>query len=153
MNDKDDSYSITIAVDRPADAVFRAINHVRGWWSGDIVGDTDRLGAEFAYSVPGIHYSKQRITALVPDETIEWRVIESDLAHAEPRTEWTGTRIRFEITRKGAKTQVRFTHTGLRSTLACYDSCSSAWGILVRGNLKKLIATGRDQPNAFAAGA
>lgn len=146
-----DGFSVTLVVDESPDAVFRAINHVRGWWSGEITGATDRLGAEFAYRVPGIHYSKQRITALVPGTTVEWLVTESDLAHADPRTEWTGTRIRFDIARAGARTELRFTHTGLGAALACYESCSGAWGLLVRGNLRRLIATGEDQPDAFAS--
>jgi hypothetical protein len=148
MDDRD--YTVELVVDQAPDAVFQAINHVRGWWSGEITGDTDRLGAEFSYRVPGIHCSRQRITALVPGERIEWLVVESDLAHANPPTEWTGTRISFELARTGAKTRLRFTHAGLRPGRACFDSCSDAWATLLRGNLRALIATGEDQPNAFA---
>jgi uncharacterized protein YndB with AHSA1/START domain len=149
MTDRD--YTLDLVVDASPSAVFRAITHVRGWWSGDITGATDRLGAEFSYRVPGIHFSRQRITALVPGSTVEWLVIESDLAHAQPRTEWTGTRIRFDLTPDGDRTRLRFTHAGLAAELACYESCSGAWALLLRGNLRALAATGEDQPDAFAS--
>jgi hypothetical protein len=32
----------------------------------------------------------------------------------------------------------------------CYSDCSNAWGSLINGSLRKLITTGKDQPNLFA---
>jgi hypothetical protein len=45
----DQNYSISFAVDQSPELVFNAINNVRGWWSGEIEGQTDKLGAEFTY--------------------------------------------------------------------------------------------------------
>jgi hypothetical protein len=42
--------------------------------------------------------------------------------------EWTGTKITFEIARKGDDTEVSFAHLGLSPELECFESCSSAWG-------------------------
>jgi hypothetical protein len=46
---KNQNYSISFAVDQSPEQVFNAINNVRGWWSGEIEGETDKLGAEFTY--------------------------------------------------------------------------------------------------------
>ena len=51
-------YTITILVDKSPEEVFKAINKVRGWWDGQIDGDTDKLGAVFAI------LSSERFTAL-----------------------------------------------------------------------------------------
>jgi hypothetical protein len=65
------------------------------------------------------------------------------------RNEWNGSDIVFELSENG-KTEVRFAHVGLVPQIECYDSCSNAWGLLVNGNLRKLITTGRNQPDLFA---
>ena len=47
MNTK--GYTTSFTVEQSPEEVFDAINNVRGWWSGDIDGRTDELGAEFRY--------------------------------------------------------------------------------------------------------
>jgi hypothetical protein len=62
MNDQ--NLTATILVDQTPDEAFAAINDVRGWWSGEIEGSTDKVGDEFTYRYKDIHYSKQKITEL-----------------------------------------------------------------------------------------
>ena len=148
MNYQD--YSTSFTVDQSAEEVFEAINNVRGWWSGEIEGDTDKLGADFTYRYKDMHRSKQKITELVPGKKIVWRVLESQLSFLKDKSEWTGTEIVFDISAKGGQTEVRFTHAGLNPQIECYGSCSNAWGMLVNGNLRNLITTGNPQPDVFA---
>jgi hypothetical protein len=143
------NFTTTILVDESPEEVFDAINNVRAWWSGDIEGTTDRQGAEFTYSVPGIHFSKQRITELVANEKIVWHVVDATLSFVENKTEWKGSDIVFDISRKEDKTEVRFTHQGLVPAHECYNDCSNAWGLLINGNLKNLIVTGEHQPSPW----
>lgn len=144
---KDDTLTCKFTVEQTPREVFEAITNVRGWWSGAIEGPTDELGAEFSYRYRDLHYSKQRITALVPGERVVWRVVESHLAFVADATEWNGTEIRFDLARQGAHTEVRFEHAGLTSRHACFDKCSSAWRSYVTGSLRKLITEGKGTPN------
>ena len=41
MNTKD--YSATLLVDQTPKEVYDAINNVRGWWQGEIIGNTDKV--------------------------------------------------------------------------------------------------------------
>lgn len=142
-------YTTSFTVDQTPEAAFNAINNVRGWWSGDINGDTNKLGAEFTYRVPDVHRSKQKIMEFVAGKRVVWRVLDADLSFTKDKGEWKGTEIVFEIAKKGDKTEVHFTHVGLVPAYECYNNCSNAWGLLVNGNLRKLITTGKAQPSPW----
>ena len=147
---KNQDFTITISIDRSPEEVFAAINNVRGWWSGEIEGQTDKLGAEFTYRYKDMHRSKQSVTEFVPGKKIVWRVLDSQLNFLKDKSEWTGTEIVFDISAESGKTEVRFTHSGLKPQIECYGSCSNAWGMLVNGNLRGLITTGKAQPDVIA---
>jgi Activator of Hsp90 ATPase homolog 1-like protein len=140
MNEQ--GYATTFTVDQTPDEVFAAITNVRGWWTGDLEGDTDKLGDEFTYRYEDVHYSKQRITELTAGSRIVWLVLDARLSFTQDTTEWKGTEIIFEISRKGDQTEVRFTHVGLVPEIECFDSCSNAWGYYVNGSLQSLITEG-----------
>jgi hypothetical protein len=139
---KGQNFTTTFSVDQTPEEAFAAINNVRGWWSGDIEGCTDKVGEEFTYRYPGAHRSTQKITELVPGQRVVWRVVDSHLVGPEDPSEWTGTEITFDISRQGARTEVRFAHVGLVPDFECFDSCSNAWGFYVNASLRRLIATG-----------
>ncbi len=141
------SFTTSFTVDRSPKEVFDAINNVRGWWSGEIEGRTDALGAEFTYSYKDVHRSTQKITEFVPGKKVVWHVSEAQLNFVKDKDEWNGTEIVFEIGRKEGKTQVRFTHVGLVPAFECYGGCSGAWGFYIDDSLRTLITTGKGQPN------
>lgn len=144
-------YSIAFTVDASPEEAFAAVNNVRGWWSGEIEGRTDQLGAQFTYRYKSLHRTTQQITELVPGKKIVWHVIDSYIGFVQHKTEWVDTDVVFEITRRGQQTELRFTHVGLVPTIECYGGCSGAWGFYIQESLRELIATGRGQPNEAAA--
>ena len=143
MNEQD--FTITMTVDQTPAEVFAAINDVRGWWAGDIDGGTDRLGDEFTYRYADVHYSKQRVVELVPGSRVGWLVLDARLTFTRDQAEWKDTRITFELSPKAGGTEVRFTHLGLVPEFECFDSCSNAWGSILNGSLRSLIAAGEGQ--------
>ena len=146
---KNESYATSFTVDQSPEEVFNAINDVQGWWSGEIHGDTNKLGGEFTYQVQDVHRSTQKITEFIPGKKVVWHVVDGYLAFVKHKSEWKDTDIIFEIAKKGGKTEVSFKHVGLVPEYQCYDNCSNAWGVLVNGNLRKRITTGKAQPSPW----
>jgi hypothetical protein len=145
MNPK--SLSCAITVRQTPQQVFDAINNVRGWWAGDIDGQTDQLGAEFTYRYKDLHRSVQKITELSPGKKVVWHIVDAELTFVKNKREWNGTDVVFEIAKKGDKTELRFTHVGLLPSAECYEDCSDAWGHYITSSLKNLIETGKGEPN------
>jgi hypothetical protein len=144
---KSQNYTTTFTVDQTPEEAYAAINDVRGWWSGNIEGSTNKLGDEWTYRYKDIHYSKQKITELIPGKKVVWHVLDSYLNFIEDKTEWNGTKIAFDISKKGNKTEVRFSHMGLTPEVECYDACANAWGGYVNSSLRNLISKGKGRPN------
>ena len=154
-------FTATIQVDQTPAAAFNAINNVRGWWSEEIEGSTDKLNEEFNYHFEDIHRCKIKVTALLPDKKVEWLVMDNYFKpgifnEAAPALhtdtdEWTGTKIIFEIEEKENKTQIRFTHLGLVPGFECFEACSSGWSHYIKQSLHDLITTGKGQPNSTGA--
>jgi len=138
----------TITVDATPQAVFAAVNDVRGWWSGEIEGPTDELGGEFSYRYGKLHYSKQRVVELVPGKRVAWKIVDSYLDFVADKTEWNGTMVTFDIRPVAGGTELRFTHVGLSPKSECFEDCNDAWTSYIRGSLKSLITKGRGKPNA-----
>jgi hypothetical protein len=139
-------YTTSFLTDATPDEVFAAINNVRGWWGRDVDGTNDKVGDEFTFRVQDVHYSKLRVTDLLPNEKIVWLVLDNRMNFVDDQSEWVGTMITFEIAHDGAQTEVRFAHVGLTTEYQCFETCSNAWTSLMHGSLPSLIETGAGQP-------
>jgi hypothetical protein len=144
---KKQDFTATFSVGQtPADA-FNAVNNVRGWWSEEIEGSAHTLGDEFTYRYKDVHYCKLKLIEVIPDKKVVWLVLDNYLNFTENKGEWKGTKTTFEVSKKGDKTEVRFTHLGLVPEYECYGVCSNAWDSYINGSLRSLITTGKGRPN------
>jgi hypothetical protein len=140
-------FNTSIVVDQTASEVFNAINNVRGWWSEDINGGTDKLNDEFSYSYGDAHRCQMNIIEMVPNKKIVWLVLDNYFNFTKDKTEWNGNKIIFEISEAHNKTELQFTQEGLVPEYECYDICQNAWSSYIQKSLRNLITTGKGQPN------
>ncbi|MCO4292184.1 SRPBCC domain-containing protein [Solitalea sp. MAHUQ-68] len=140
-------FTTGFTVNQTPEEVFNAINNVRGWWSEDIEGNTDKLNDEFLYHYKDIHFCKIKLIELIPNQKVVWLVTENDFNFIEDKTEWVGNKMIFEITEKDNKTELQFTQEGLVPANECYSICHDAWTGFIKNSLHNLITTGKGSPN------
>lgn len=145
---KAEDFTTSILVDQTPTEAFKAITNVRGWWSEEIEGNTDKVNAVFNYHYEDMHRCTIKVVELVPDEKVVWLVMENYFKFTEDETEWTNTKVVFDISRSGDKTHVRLTHLGLVPTYECYEICKDGWTNYIQNSLQRLITTGKGLPNA-----
>lgn len=140
-------FTTTIIVDQTLLEAFNAVNNVRGWWSENIEGSTDKLNSEYLYHYKDIHRCKIKVIELVPGQKVVWLVLDNYFKFTKDKSEWKGTKMIFEIAKNSGRTEVRFTHHGLVPQYECYEVCQDAWTHYIQDSLRDLITTGKGQPN------
>jgi hypothetical protein len=140
-------FTISILVDQTPQQVFDAATDPRAWWSMEIEGSTNRLNDVFLYHYKNVHLCKLKVVELVPGQKAVWLVLENYFDFIEDKSEWIGTKIIFQVSEQGGKTQLTFTHQGLVPQYECYKICFDAWTNYIKNSLYQLITTGKGHPN------
>ena len=143
---KKQDYTAIITVDNSIQDSFKAITGVSKWWTDDLEGSSQKLNDEFIVQFGDIHKTGQKIIEFVPDEKVVWLVTESRLNFIKDKQEWKNTKISFELSRQGDKTQIHFTHIGLVPEVECFKDCSKGWDYYIKGSLFKLLTEGKGTP-------
>ena len=138
------NYTATIEVAKSPKDVFNCIKEVSKWWSKDFEGSSLKLNDEFVICHPGAHFSKQKLIEVIPDKKVVWLVTDSNLSWLEKdKHEWTNTKMIFEITTKGDRTLLHFTHEGLVPEKECYIRCEQGWNMVIKNWLFNFITDGK----------
>jgi Activator of Hsp90 ATPase homolog 1-like protein len=139
----DNSYMATIEVTQSPKETFNCLKDVSKWWSRDYEGSSGKLNDEFVIEHPGTHYSKHKLIELIPDQKMVWLVTNGKLNWLkQDQSEWTNTKMIFEISQKEDKTVVHFTHEGLLPEKECYDMCAGGWNLVIKNCLFNYITAG-----------
>lgn len=140
-------FTSVLLVDQSPKEVFRAVTNVRGWWSEEIDGSTENLNDVFDYHFEDIHLCKIKLIEVVPEKKVVWLVLDNYFKFTKDKTEWTGTKVIFDISQKDGRTELRMTHQGLVPQYECFEICRDAWTNYIQNSLRNLIVSGKGQPN------
>jgi len=141
-------FTTAILVDQTPKQAFDAINNVRGWWSEEIEGSTNKLNDVFKYHYEDMHRCQMKLIEVVPNKKVVWLVMENYFKFTHDEKEWTDTKVVFEISEKNNKTEIRLTHLGLVPEYECYEICKDGWTNYIQNSLRSLVTTGKGKPNA-----
>jgi hypothetical protein len=140
---KKNNFTYRFSSSKTPEEIFNLLLHINQWWSGfyeeTIKGKSEKINDEFSFKAGGgVHYTKQKLTELIPNKKIVWVVTDSKLSFLNNPGEWIGTRICFDISKEEHKTALTFTHEGLVPEIECYESCSGGWAKYLTQLEKKL---------------
>jgi len=137
--------SVTIEVPKSPDDVFGHLtNDVSKFWPEEFEGKSAKINDEFTFTTGDSHYSKNKVVELIPNKKVVWLVTDSTLHWLkEDQHEWTNTKMIFEITTRGDKTVLHFTHEGLVPEKECHAMCKQGWNTVIKDYLFNFISYGK----------
>jgi activator of Hsp90 ATPase-like protein len=135
----------TITVNASAAEAMKKISQVNGWWAKKVKGKTKKLNDKFIVDF-GETYVDFKITELVPNKKIVWKVTDCNLHWINNKKEWKDTEVVFDVTEKKNATQIDFTHAGLVPGVECYNDCEAGWTEHVTISLVNFINEGKGMP-------
>ena len=144
MNQKD--YNCSITANISAKEAVGGISRVSEWWVVNTEGHSQKLNDVFKVSFGKPSFVTFKLIEVVPDKKVVWLVTECNLDFLKDKTEWTGTKVIWEISPENNSTKIKMTHVGIVPEVECYDSCVKGWDHYVKESLFKLLTEGKGLP-------
>lgn len=135
---KQQDYRSSIVTNTTPEEAFAKINDVKGWWAKNFKGSTKNTGDVFTVRF-GNTYVTFKVVVSIPYSTIEWLVTDCYLHWIGDKTEWMGTKVRFDLVPDGKDTRVTMTHIGLVPGIECYEDCRQGWDEHFKESLSQLL--------------
>jgi hypothetical protein len=138
----DQSYHSSIVVNESATEAFNKISRVNEWWAENFEGSAKNLGDVFSVRW-GETFVTFNIAEAVPGKKVTWLVTDCYLPWQNDKTEWTGTEVVFEISKKDNSTKIDMIHVGLTPEVECFENCQAGWNHYIQKSLFKFMEEGQ----------
>jgi hypothetical protein len=123
---KSRNYHNSITAGVTAAEAFNKLSEVAKWWTANFTGSAKELNDVFTIRF-GDNTFTFRVTESVPGKKLAWLTTDCYMSWIHNKTEWTNTKIVFEISEEKGKTRIDMTHAGLVPEMECYQDCDSGW--------------------------
>jgi hypothetical protein len=142
---KQDYRSSITAHTTPKEALEK-ISRVSEWWSTNFEGSSQKVNDIFTVRFGSGDMFKIKVSELIPGKKISWEVVDSVQTGVKDATEWTDTKILWEVSAQKEGTRIDFTHIGLVPNLECYNDCIQGWDYLLQKSLIKFLTENKGLP-------
>jgi hypothetical protein len=136
-------FNCSIMVRLSAEEVLKKLSQVPDWWGVTFTGSAENQNDEFVIKMGGDSFFNFTVTELVPGKKAVWLVTDCYMPWYEDKTEWTDTRLIFELDENNDVTTLKFTHEGLTPDVACYKDCKPGWTHWITTSLFSYLTTGK----------
>ncbi|MBS1525546.1 MAG: SRPBCC domain-containing protein [Bacteroidetes bacterium] len=137
----------SITANITAREAFEKISHVSRWWISNVEGKSANPGDIFTVSL-GTTWVTFKLVEVVPEKKVVWEITDCFLPWLNDKTEWTGSRIIWNVQRANGGVEISFTHT-LAPEMECFNQCEKAWTAYIKESLFNYIKEGKGMPNKF----
>ena len=139
-------YRLSVSAPVSASDAYAKIARVSEWWAKDVQGSTGNSGDAFTvrFGEPFVDF---QITEAVPGRKVVWHVTDCYLPWLQDETEWSGTKVVFEVSAGPSETTVTLTHEGLVPEVECFESCVQGWNQYFGQSFRRFLSDGCGQPN------
>lgn len=142
---KEKSYNAIVHVKSNPHQAMKKIAKVNGWWARHFEGKAEGLNDRFSVFF-GDTFVDFKISELIPDKKVVWKVMDCNLHWIDAKKEWKGTEVVFQLSERENGTQIDFTHVGLVPGVECYKDCEVGWNGHVTDSLVRFINEGKGSP-------
>jgi hypothetical protein len=140
---ENNSFKSSIIVPAGAAEVMGKISRVPEWWGISFTGKAGKKGEEFLVKMGEEAFFNMTVTEFLPGKRMVWQVGDCYMPWYTDKTEWSDTRLIFELDEKDGKTTVTFTHDGLTPQRECYKDCDPGWTHWIKTSLFSYLTTGK----------
>jgi hypothetical protein len=136
-------FNSSITADISAEEAIKKIGDVPGWWGVQFTGQAEKQQDKFTVKMGGESFFNFTVTELVPGKRVVWLVTDCYMPWYADKTEWTDTRIIFDVRENNGITHLTFTHEGLTPDVECYKDCKPGWTHWITKSLYAYLTTGK----------
>ncbi len=141
-------YQCSIVANITPKEALDKISRVAEWWATHVEGKSQKLNDVFTVRF-GETFVTFTIVEVIPDKKVVWQVTDCYLHWLDNKTEWTDTKIVWEISSQKNATHVTMTHVGLTPDVECYNDCKVGWTGYIQKSLLKFLTQGKGLPDNF----
>lgn len=135
-------FNCSIAVPISADEAIKKISNVPAWWGITFTGNAEKQNDRFVVKMSGDSFFNFTVTELVPGKRMVWLVTDCNMPWYTDKTEWTNTKLIFDLAEHDGITTLSFTHEGLTPNVECYKDCEPGWTHWIKTSLFSYFTTG-----------
>ena len=141
MKQRDFTTSISANI-TPGEAI-KKISNVPEWWGVTFTGNAEKQDDTFIVKMSGDSFFNFTVTELIPGKRVVWLVTACNMPWYSDKTEWTNTRLIFDLKENNGVTEVTFTHEGLTPEVECYKDCEPGWTHWIQTSLFSYLTNGK----------
>lgn len=139
------NFTTTITAKISAKEALKKIGNIPDWWGVTFTGSAEKKNDKFVIKMGGDSFFNFTVSELIPGQRAVWLVTDCYMPWYSDKTEWTNTKLIFDLSEKNGETTVAFTHEGLTPDVECYKDCNPGWTHWIQKSLFSYFTTGKGE--------